>query len=270
LGVLDVQSRQPNDFQKEDVAILQIMADQLASNILNAQIFGESERRARLLAELQNITNLMNQQATLQNGLQVLSQQAMKLLESDGGGVFLWNEGEQKLELVISADRQMVGRRLSPGEGLAGRAFSQNSTLKVDDYAHWSGVAPAFADVTFRAALAVPLKQQEQPIGVLILTRTEIERPFNPEEVQVIDLLAAQAGAIIVNSQLVEETRRLARRERILNRITAEIRRSLDVQTVLETATRELGQTLNDKRIRVRLFASEAAEEPGNGHPVES
>lgn len=265
LGVLDVQSRQPNDFQQEDIAILQIMADQIASNILNAQLFSETERRANLLSQLQDITTLMNQQTTLQNGLSILAERARQLLDSDGGGVFLWNEAEQMLEMVISADSSMLGRRLAPGEGLAGRAFSKGQTLTIDDYASWAGAATAFADVTSHAGLAVPLKQQDKAVGVLVITRSQAAHPFSLEEIQLIELLAVQAGSIVVNSQLVEETRRLARRERILNRITAEIRRSLDVQTVLETATRELGQTLNDKRIRVRLFAPEVTPETGNG-----
>jgi GAF domain-containing protein/HAMP domain-containing protein len=271
VGVLDVQSKQANDFRQEDVAILQIMADQLASSILNAQLFNESQHRANLLADLQVITDLMNQQATLENALQVLSRRAMKLLDSDGGGVFLWNEAGQYLELVISYDTTgaMVGRRLAPGEGLSGRAFREGQTIKVDDYQHWTGMSSAFSDAPFHAAIAVPLRQQDRPIGVLILTRSQSNRPYGPQEVQVLDLLAAQAGTIISNSQLVDETRRLARRERTLNRIAAEIRRSLDVQTVLETATRELGQTLNDKQIRVRLFAPETAEQPTNGQPTE-
>jgi GAF domain-containing protein/HAMP domain-containing protein len=271
VGVLDVQSKQANDFQQEDVAILQIMADQLASSILNAQLFHESERRAGLLTDLQRITDLMNQQATLENALQILSRHAMKLLDSDGGGVFLWNEAGQYLELVISYDTTgaMIGRRLAPGEGLSGRAFQEGETIKVDDYPTWAGMSPTFNDATFHSAMAVPLKQQDKPIGVLILTRSQLNHPYSPQEVQVIDLLAAQAGTIIANSQLVDETRRLARRESTLNHIVAEIRRSLDVQTVLETATRELGQTLKDKRVRVRLFAPETAEQPANGHPLE-
>lgn len=277
VGVLDVQSKQANDFRQEDVAILQIMADQLASSILNVQLFRESERRASLLADLQVITDLMNQQATLENALQVLSRRAMKLLDSDGGGVFLWNEEGHYLELVISYDSTgtMVGRHLAPGEGLSGRAFQEGQTIKIDDYHTWAGMSATFQDAPFHAALAVPLKQQDRPIGVLVLTRSQPNHPYGPQEVQVVDLLAAQAGTIIANTRLVDETRRLARRERTLNHIAAQIRRSLDVQTILETATQELGHTLNEKRVRVRLFAPETAtaetvSQPTNGQPVEN
>ncbi|MBL8049779.1 MAG: GAF domain-containing protein [Anaerolineales bacterium] len=44
LGVLDVQSTEPNAFAEEDVATLQILAEQLAVAIQNAKLFSETEK----------------------------------------------------------------------------------------------------------------------------------------------------------------------------------------------------------------------------------
>lgn len=44
LGVLDVQSTEPSAFKEEDVATLQILADQIAIAIQNANLFAETEK----------------------------------------------------------------------------------------------------------------------------------------------------------------------------------------------------------------------------------
>lgn len=44
LGVLDVQSTEPSAFSQEDVATLQIVADQIAIAVQNANLFAETER----------------------------------------------------------------------------------------------------------------------------------------------------------------------------------------------------------------------------------
>ncbi|MBL8089912.1 MAG: GAF domain-containing protein [Anaerolineales bacterium] len=44
LGVLDVQSTEPNAFTEEDIATLQILAEQLAVAIQNANLFAETEK----------------------------------------------------------------------------------------------------------------------------------------------------------------------------------------------------------------------------------
>jgi GAF domain-containing protein len=47
IGVLDVQSTQEAAFSEDDVAVLQTMADQLATAIANARLFEQVQRRAR-------------------------------------------------------------------------------------------------------------------------------------------------------------------------------------------------------------------------------
>jgi GAF domain-containing protein len=46
MGVLDVQSAQPNTFHEEDVRVLQALADQVAVAINNAQLLGQVEESA--------------------------------------------------------------------------------------------------------------------------------------------------------------------------------------------------------------------------------
>ena len=47
LGVLDIQTTQPNDFTQEDVSILSILADQVAIALQNALLFDESQTALR-------------------------------------------------------------------------------------------------------------------------------------------------------------------------------------------------------------------------------
>ncbi|MBN1876239.1 MAG: GAF domain-containing protein [Anaerolineae bacterium] len=57
IGVLDVQSTEPNAFSSADVAILQTMADQVALAIDNARLFASAEQRLR------EVTRLLQSQA---------------------------------------------------------------------------------------------------------------------------------------------------------------------------------------------------------------
>ena len=47
IGVLDIQSTEPNDFSEDDVSILSILADQVAIALQNALLFDESQRALR-------------------------------------------------------------------------------------------------------------------------------------------------------------------------------------------------------------------------------
>jgi GAF domain-containing protein len=202
----------------------------------------------------------MNQQANARNALNVLVEKIPALFNADGGGVFLYEPKENVLKLManLNAVDERIGRSLAPGEGLSGWAFKENKTHAIDNYTTWAGRSEKYAQGGFHAAVAIPLRRQNEPLGVLTLTRSAEGQPFLQDEIQIAELLAAQVAAVIINNQLIEETRRLVQRERTINQATDQIRRSLDAKTILDTTTAELGNLLTNKVVRARLYAEEA------------
>lgn len=86
----------------------------------------------------------------------------------------------------------------------------------------------------------VPLVLREQVIGYLEL---ETDRPgLSAEEQRLVEAVAAQASLALENARLIEETQARAARERVLNEMTAQMSRSLDLDALLRTAVQELGK----------------------------
>ena len=239
LGILDVQSRDVDAFQPEDITIMQLMADQLASSIENARLYTESQRRADLLSQLPGIAALMNQQADTRQVLNVLVRRSMALLDSDGAAAWLWQPESQRLELIVGYEqgKQMAaGIHLAASEGLPGRLFVENKTFIIDDYAAWveeSPTTPAAASgamhhLSAKAVLAVPLRQADDPIGILALTRSHTHSVYTQEEAQFLESLSLLSAITIRNIQLLNETRRLVQREQFINQITTNVQRNLE------------------------------------------
>ena len=132
--------------------------------------------------------------------------------------------------------------------------------MTIEDYANWQGRAENFIQAGFDTAVAIPLRRQNEPIGVMTLTRKQNRQPFKQDEIQIAELLAAQVAAVIINNQLIEETSRLVRRERTINQAAGQIRRSLDAKTILDTMTNELGHLLGDKVVKARLFPQQESD----------
>jgi GAF domain-containing protein len=62
------------------------------------------------------------------------------------------------------------------------------------------------------------------------------------------------------SARLYQDTQRRAAQERLVGEVTAHMRETLDIDTVLQIAARELGEVFGLPEVYIYL-----AEEPGNG-----
>jgi PAS domain S-box-containing protein len=114
-----------------------------------------------------------------------------------------------------------------------------------------------------RSEMALPLIARGQAVGAMTVQSQE-QAAFSDEDIAVLQTMADQVANAIENARLLEETQRVAERERLVGEITARMRETLDMDTVLKTAIREMGDTLGLARVEVRLMDGSA--QPENGH----
>jgi len=98
------------------------------------------------------------------------------------------------------------------------------------------------------------------PIGVLEFYEEGARREWSNDEQALVQALADQAVLALENARLFEDTQARAQREQLINQITARVRASTDMQTILRTTSEELTRVLDLPWARIRLGIDE-----GNG-----
>jgi PAS domain S-box-containing protein len=114
-----------------------------------------------------------------------------------------------------------------------------------------------------RSEMALPLVARGQTVGAMTVQSQE-QAAFSDEDIAVLQTMADQVANAIENARLLEETQRVAERERLVGEITARVRETLDMDTVLKTAIREMGDRLGLAKVEVRLM--DESVQPKNGH----
>ena len=100
--------------------------------------------------------------------------------------------------------------------------------------------------------LLLPLRQGPLSLGTLLLRRGE-ERPWQQEEIETLRAILAPLVQTLDNLRLMEESRRQAAREQLSSHIADKMRESLDLDVVLRTAARELGEAFGLQEVVVQL-----------------
>lgn len=112
-------------------------------------------------------------------------------------------------------------------------------------------------------SLAVPLRVRDEVVGVLGFRKGEGET-WTEEETGLLETFATQLEMALEGARLYQDVQRRAAEDRLVGEITARLRATMDVDTVLQTAVREMGSALGIERVELRL------EPPGAGDGQES
>ncbi len=155
----------------------------------------------------------------------------------------LFQETQSTLEEVRTVHRQY----LSSAWGRATEAGDLEFT---------SGDSGNLADEI--AAIDIPITLRDQIIGQIKL---EGDDEWNSEERALIEAVATQTALALENARLLEESQQLAVRERLVSEIGAKIWSSTTVDSILQTAVREIGRIMNTTETSIEIELAHKGEE---------
>ena len=203
-GVLHVGSLHLRDFQKDEVELLQLVADRAALAIEHARLF-EAERAARERIEhVQAVTDAALAHLEVTELLNVLLPRIRDILRTDTCAVLLLDE--ETNELVARAAlgiEEEVGVRIPVGAGFAGRVADEARpmVIDVDEYPVYN---PILREKQLKSMVGVPLLVRGASLGVLHVG-TLTPRQFTRDEVELLQLVAERVAIAIERAQLHEE-----------------------------------------------------------------
>ncbi|MEG4817668.1 GAF domain-containing protein [Microcoleus sp. K5-D4] len=105
-----------------------------------------------------------------------------------------------------------------------------------------------------KSMLAVATRYQGEVNGIIGLHQCDREREWTDWERQLLEGVGSQLAIAINQAKLYSKTRRQAERESLLRLIGNQIRSTLDLETILQTAVREVRQMLQCDRVIIYQF----------------
>ncbi|MCC6499087.1 MAG: GAF domain-containing protein [Anaerolineales bacterium] len=218
VGVLTLVHPIPNSFNAEQLDLMQAIADQAGIAILNARLYTESQRQARVMTALAEGATAMNVSLRMEDLHQRILIQTMQalLVETVALGMI---EGEFVVFRAAAGQNagNIIGRQIALGEGIAGLAARDGRAVVVQDVTqekHFSE-ADKFSGVEMRALLVSPIQSQGRVIGILEAINP-IAKTFDPDALLVMAGIGGFAGSAIQNAQLFEKLQAAHQRYREL------------------------------------------------------
>jgi len=111
--------------------------------------------------------------------------------------------------------------------------------------------------------LRVPLILHGQTIGNITLKRKGSATKWSERERILVEKVANQVALALENSRLVDETQKNALRDQVIANISTRVRETLDIESVLRTATTELRRVFDLKEAEISIGAPQSENTSG-------
>lgn len=214
IGVIDVQSTQPNAFGQDDIQILTTLADQVSIAISNARLYEETQKA---------------------------------LLESET----LYRRDVQSGWMKFTRAQKLSGiRRHETRSNLLLEPMDLPGALEVT---RSGNIYKKQADINNKfAQMTVPMKLRGEVVGILNV-KTDNNREWSADEIDIITAIIERAALSIDNARLLDESQRRASLEQTIGEMSTRIGAGTEIEDILRTIVRELGAQISGAQISVEM-----------------
>ncbi len=212
IGVIDIESPQPDHFTEEHKRLLTLIASRMAVGIENARLYTRTTRQARTLLLLNEIARELTSILNLDELLKRIAELLSRLIDYQMFSILLLDTTGEKLQHRFSLRFQEnihLKHDIPIGEGVVGYAVQHKEVVLVSDVTKDSRYI--LLNPETRSELAAPLIYKDKVIGVLDLEHTR-RGFFTDDHKRTITTLAAQVAIAIENARLYEQIERQEKR----------------------------------------------------------
>lgn len=209
VGVLDLQSDQPDYFNPEMIDLLTLFSTQASMALENARLYALERRRADQLEAINAVARQTTAVVDVDELLTVVCHLLLEWFTVDHVAVLLV-EGEA-LRLRAHQGRLTsafpMGAMLPAGAGVVGRALGSNQSVIENDVSRVGDYISGFAET--QAEICVPLIYFGEKLGVIALDSAQ-KNAFDDEDKQPLESVADICAAAIQNANNFDRMKQLA------------------------------------------------------------
>ena len=254
IGVIDIQSEQPDYFRPEHLHLLQLTASRVAIAVENARLYTRISRQAQTLELLHEISREFTSILDPEQLLERVGTLLQRVIPYQMFAIWMLDEKRHMLVHRFSIRFGKTNHSFSDPvpiqRGLIGAAVSNRQTITVGDVRQDPRYIMVHPET--RSEMAVPLIYKGTVLGVLDLEHTRANF-FNEDHLHAVSTLASQLAIALENAGLYQ---RLAKEEQRLEEDLA-MARKVQFRLMPQTTPQHLNAELAARFVPARTIGGD-------------
>ncbi|UCH18420.1 MAG: GAF domain-containing protein, partial [Burkholderiales bacterium] len=265
IGVIFVGREPAGAFAAEEVSLLRTFADQAVIAIQNERLFNETqqalERQTATAEVLQTISNSVADTAPV---FKRILDSCATLFGADQRAIFLAGDDGLLHAMAVVGDHLQAVAAAVPrplDDTVSKVAIRERRVVHYPDTAAVPDAPPAVREMTERiggySALFAPMLWEGRGIGSIVLMRQPV-KPFDADEIALLQTFADQAVIAIQNTRLFNETKEALEQQSASAEVLAAISNSIaDTAPVFETILDRCERLFEGRLVQINLIGDD-------------
>jgi NtrC-family two-component system sensor histidine kinase KinB len=209
VGVMTLVHPKPGFLTEDHLELVQAISDQAGIAVLNARLYAESQRQARVMTALAESASAINASLNVEEVIQQILEQISLALQVEAVSLALIDPQQEMLEFRAASGlpgNNIIGMRQSINQGIAGWVAREGKgAIVADAYAdpHFLPTVDKELGFNTKAIACAPIRAKGQVIGVLEAVNP-IDGVFDQDALLVLTGIGSLAGTAIEHAELFE------------------------------------------------------------------
>jgi two-component system, NtrC family, sensor histidine kinase KinB len=208
VGALTIVHSVPGSFGADQLQLAAAIADQASIAVLDARLYSESSRQARIMTALAEGAASFGSSLDMQDVWESILRRTLEALQVETAALGLVDETTGSVIFRAAAGQnaiQLIGTQAKQDQGAVGEALKGGLPVLINSPGEDAGYAASgrFAGVDARVLMLAPIHTRGEALGVLAAINPATGR-FDAEAATVLHGLAGLAAATIYNARLYE------------------------------------------------------------------
>jgi len=262
LGALLLGTPDNRSFTPAELRLLLALGQQIGMSIENSYLMQQSSRRTEELHILNEIGRALSSTLELDALLERIYSEMRRVLDVTSFFIAFHDKkaGEIRFEIEVTEGERLPKRSRPAGNNLVEYVMRSARPLLIRERFEEETKRLGFEPLRDIGSIcAVPLILYDQPVGVLAVHSLK-ERVFDESNIELLALLASEAGIAIENARLFAEEQKKSRQLTLINNVSSHAITTLDPDEMMARIAAEVENHLPYDHIGIAILDYSAKE----------
>ncbi|MGE5591306.1 MAG: diguanylate cyclase [Bacillota bacterium] len=280
IGVVHLSRLGLNQFDAEDLSLVQIMADQTAVAVENARLYEQTQNRAASLLTLAEVTRASQSSLEPQVLLRQVEMAMSRFFQFDRFALGMMDPSGETYRVIYQGGRQPPAGTSADASPVPGSILEwmvrENRPYWVPDVSQNSHFVEdtQLLQAGLRSVVRAPLWADDRVIGLCSMSSTKAGA-FTLEDAELFADIARVVGLALEHARTHQELKERAAQVEVMSQIALAANASLNLSAVTNALERELHKVIPFHMMRLALLEDDGrsyrclADTAGQSHPTQ-